>query len=118
MLRATVADAIEQGSSAADLAHAIGESAGFSDYRSMMIARTEIVNANRQGNVTAYRESGAATGKEWLTAGDDLVDDECQENEDAGPIGLDEDFPNGDLPHPSCRCDILPVVEPLSEAKE
>ena len=62
-------------------------------------------------DLAAYREPGVATGKAWLTAGDEPVDDDCQENEDARPIGLDEDFPNGDMPHPNCRCTVLPVID-------
>lgn len=113
MLQSTVAEAIEEGWSAAELADAIGESAGFSHARAMTIARTELVSANRQGSIAAYRDSGVAYGKEWLTAGDDLVEEDCQENEDAGPIGFDKEFPNGDDPHPNCRCSVIPAMEPL-----
>ncbi len=118
MLRSTVTQAIEEGWGASELADEIKDSAGFSEARAMTIARTELVSANRQGAISAYRDSGVAYGKEWLTAGDDLVEDDCQENEDAGPIGFDEEFPNGDDPHPNCRCSVIPVMEPLDEGDE
>ncbi len=121
MLRDTVAQAIEEGWSADELAGQIADSVGFSDDRAETIARTELIAANNQGNLRAYKESGVATGKEWATAGDDLVEEECQANEDQGPIGLDEDFDSGDdapPAHPNCRCAILPVIEPLDDKDE
>lgn len=65
------------------------------------------IRANNQGNLAAYKSvAGICTGKVWSTAGDDLVCEEiCSENEDEGPIGLDDDFPSGDdAPpgHPNC----------------
>ena len=47
---------------------------------------------------------------EWLVA--DPCDD-CQENADASPIGIDEVFPSGDTEppaHPNCVCDLAPYV--------
>jgi Phage Mu protein F like protein len=117
MLRATVTQAIEEGWGAARLATELRDSAGFNAARSGLIARTEVLTANNRGNFDSYRASGVVTGKEWVTAGDDLVDEEiCQANEDAGPIGLDEVFPSGDDSppgHPRCRCALLPTTEPL-----
>jgi hypothetical protein len=117
MLRATVASAIEEGWSAARLADEVAESPAFNADRAMTIARTEIVAANNAGNLDGYkdaRDSGVKMKKEWITAGDDLVSEGCQENEDAGPIDLDDDFPSGDdapPAHPSCRCAVSPVVD-------
>lgn len=113
MLRATVADAVEEGWGANKLADEISDSAAFSDYRAMMIARTELIDANNQGNLDAYRDSGVVRMKEWKTAGDDLVSEGCQENEDEGPIDIDDTFPSGDdapPAHPNCRCVLLPVL--------
>lgn len=118
MLRATVADAIEGGWPAATLAERIGESAGFSDARATTISRTEIIRANNQGNLAAYKASGVAQGKEWLTAHDPLVEIMCLENEKVGPIDLDDIFPSGDEcppAHPNCRCSIAPTVAPLKK---
>ena len=116
MLRTTVTQAIQEGWGAKELARHIEDSPGFSPYRSEMIARTEVIRANNQGNLAVYKETGVATGKEWLTAGDDLVEEICQDNQDQGPIGIDDDFDSGDdapPAHTNCRCSLIPVIEPL-----
>jgi SPP1 gp7 family putative phage head morphogenesis protein len=124
MLRDTVAQAIEEGWSSDELAHEIAGSIGFSDERAQTIARTETIAANNQGNLAAYKDAaaqGIALMKEWLTAGDDLVSEECQANEDQGPIPLDDDFDSGDdAPplHPNCRCAVAPVVSDESDNQD
>jgi SPP1 gp7 family putative phage head morphogenesis protein len=118
MLQATVVAAIQEGWGADRLGDEIAESAAFSDYRAEMIGRTEVISANNQGALAAYRDSGVAMGKSWLTAQDDLVSEECEGNEADGVIGLDEDFSSGDAApplHPNCRCVLLPEVESLNE---
>jgi hypothetical protein len=123
MLRATVTQSIEEGWGAIRLGEEIADSAGFSDARAEMIGRTETIAAENRGNREAYEDveeqlPGTVFGVEWLTAGDDLVSEECQENEDVGPIGLDDVFPSGDDSpplHPTCRCALLPVLEPIDE---
>lgn len=115
MVKDLVTQAIDGGWSNDRLAQAIGDDAAFSDSRAMMVARTETAMADVQGNVAAYtaaNDSGIELLKEWLTVGDDNVSDDCQANEDAGPIPLDDAFPSGaSAPpeHPNCRCDVLPV---------
>ena len=111
MLRADVTTAIDEGWSNQKLAKAIKDSYGFSSDRASMIARTETSVAAKTGAMEGYRASGVVASKEWLTANDDLVEEDCQENADAGVIALDDDFPNGDFPHPGCRCAIAPVVD-------
>jgi hypothetical protein len=82
------------------------------------------IAANNQGNLAAYKDAaaqGIAVMKEWLSAGDDLVSEECQANEDQGPIPLDDDFDSGDdAPplHPNCRCAIAPVVSDESDSQD
>jgi len=114
MLRDSIHEAIDEGMGADELADAIADSAGFSEYRAEMIARTEIIRSNNQGNLQSYKDGGVEK-KEWLTADDDLVEEDCEGNEADGPIGLDEDFSSGDdapPAHPNCRCSIAPVIEP------
>jgi hypothetical protein len=51
--------------------------------------------------------AGLTVVKSWLTVGDDNVDPDCEENEAAGEVGVDDDFPSGDREppaHPYCRC--------------
>lgn len=111
MLRANVADAIDQGLSNDALAENIIDAFAFSDDRAMMIARTETAIADIQGNVVAYQESGIVSGKEWITADDDQVSEDCQANADDGVVPLDDAFTSGALwppDHPNCRCDVVP----------
>ena len=94
----------------AELAGRISESLGFSDARAAMIGRTELIRASNAAALDAYKESGVVDGKSWATAGDDLVEEDCEMNEADGVIPLDDDFSSGDdapPAHPNtCRCDI------------
>jgi SPP1 gp7 family putative phage head morphogenesis protein len=121
-IRDLVAQATEEGWSMDDLASRIASDAAFSDERAMTIARTESATADVQGNMTAYREArdqiGVVVMKEWITAGDDLVSEDCAGNGEQGPIDLDDEFQSGaSAPpeHPNCRCDVLPVRFPTDE---
>jgi hypothetical protein len=60
-----------------------------------------------QASRDLYAESGVEQ-VQWLVAD---PCDECQENLDQSPIGIDEEWINGDPPvHPNCMCDIAPYV--------
>ena len=73
--------------------------------QALTIAQTEMSNAVVQAELAQYRDSGVEM-VEWLVAD---PCEECQVNLDASPIGIDEDWPNGDAPvHPNCMCDIAP----------
>lgn len=118
-LRSSVADAIEGGWSNDKLAAAISDSYGFSDERAMTIARTETQMAANAGALNGYKASGVVERKQWVTAEDDLVEEDCLENAAAGAAGdgvlaLDDEYPSGDEAppaHPNCRCVIVPVVD-------
>lgn len=118
-VRGVVADALKQGWSNDELAAALADSYAFSTDRAMVIARTETQLATQQGALAGYKASGVVDGKQWLTADDDRVSEECEANGEAGPNGdgvlmdLDAVFPSGDdAPpvHPNCRCAIVPYV--------
>lgn len=117
MLRGTVADAIEEGWGADELAREIEDGPGFNRARAENIARTEVIAANNRGNLDSYQDNDDIVyGKEWLTSHDDLVEEICEENEAVGPIGLYDDFPSGDdcaPAHGRCRCAVIPVLEPI-----
>lgn len=75
--------------------------------RALMIAQTEMSRAVSVANREMYIDSGVEQ-VEWLTAD---PCDECQENEDVSPIGIDEEFPSGDTEppaHPNCVCALAP----------
>jgi SPP1 gp7 family putative phage head morphogenesis protein len=121
MLRGVTTQAIDQGWTVSELADQMQSSEAFSDSRALMIARTETAKADTEGAMRTYRESGVVQEKEWLTAHDDLVSEECAACEEAGVIGLDETFPSGEAAppnHPNCRCVILPVVKLLESEQE
>jgi hypothetical protein len=83
------------------------------DSRAHLIAITELGNAYAEGNLIVARDIAAAgipMEKAWQTVGDNRVSDGCRENEAAGWIGLEAEFPSGHLRplrFPGCRCDAL-----------
>lgn len=118
MVRTNVEQALADGWSNDKLASAIGEAYAFGRDRASVIARTETQLAANAGALSGYKASGVVDGKQWLTAGDDLVSEDCVENGEAGDngdgvIGLDETYPSGDdapPAHPNCRCTIAPYI--------
>lgn len=80
--------------------------------RKETIARTEAREATAEAALQKNRERGARF-KVWITAGDDRVSDECQGNEEEGPIPIDDTFSGGvDRPpqHVNCRCTLSYVT--------
>lgn len=75
-----------------------------------MIARTEATNANNEGLMEGYKQSGIATHKEWVATQDDRTRDEHLAL-NGEVVNVDSDFSNG-LPFPqevNCRCVVAPV---------
>jgi hypothetical protein len=113
-LRNVLTDGVEQGWSASHLGDVIESSGAFSESRALTIARTELAMAHVAGNVAGWKQSGQVTGKISLLGDLHDLDDECDDNADAGVVGIDEDFPSGDdFPpyHPNCVCDVEPVMD-------
>jgi F like protein len=112
MVRADVAQAIEDGTSTSDLADQLADSYALSDDRAEAIARFEIAQADVEGNLSAYRESGVVSGKEWVLGSEHDEDDECDDAAAMGVVPLDSDFGGQGNPpaHPNCVCDVLPVL--------
>jgi SPP1 gp7 family putative phage head morphogenesis protein len=111
MIRSAVVQAQEEGWSTKALADALQETHGFSDARASMIARTETIRADCQGNLAAYKNSGLVSGKKWILGSEHTGDDECNDNAAEGEIPLDQDFSSGDEAppaHPNCVCDFVP----------
>ncbi len=112
-VREAVASAIDEGLSARDLAKRIEELDCFSPERAEMIARTELIRANNQGHLEAFRSAGVER-KAWSTSNDGDVCDDCDGNEEQGAIDLEDDFQSGDdaaPAHPLCRCTIVAVID-------
>lgn len=124
------------GDSIGEIAAAIERSFYFSEdgiaNRAEMIARTESARAFTEGNLQAWEESGAVSGKQWLLAPDacEFCEAVAKEYEDRtlplrqpfkqvgdavrGESGavMELDYSDTDAPplHPQCRCDTVPVL--------
>jgi hypothetical protein len=101
-----LAEGLKQGSTPKEVADDISYILG-NDDRAVTIAQTEMSRAVVQASKDLYAESGVEK-IEYLVAD---PCDECQENYDASPIDIGDQWPNGDPPvHPNCMCDIAPYV--------
>lgn len=84
--------------------------------RAVLVAVTELANAYCEGNaqVGDYLQSnGIKMMKAWQTLEDDRVSDGCKENEQAGWIPIDKEFPSGHMHpprFPGCRCDFMQEI--------
>jgi hypothetical protein len=98
-------------------AFAIGMPQAHIDSRAHLVAVTEVGNAYTEGNLIVAKDlkaGGLEVEKAWSTVGDDKVSEECQANEAASWIEVEEDFPSGHqrpLRFPGCRCDLLTRVK-------
>ena len=122
-IRGDLAASIELGMSVDEIAAVLEKDYAFSEARAELIAQTERAFADVAGNMAAYRESGVVQGKEWVLGSEhpDGLDCNCEDNADAGVIGLDDAFPGGDdapPDHPNCVCDVLPVVGEDTEGEK
>lgn len=76
----------------------------------LTIAQTEMSAAMSVASRDEY-EKAQVEMVEWLVA---EGCDDCQENADASPIGIDETFPTGDTEppaHPNCMCALAPYYD-------
>ena len=103
------AELVKQGLSQEEVAKRVAtEQARLFKERRETTARTEARFATEHGAYLDAVDDGARWDV-WITAGDDRVSDECEANEAAGPIPIDDEFPGGvHLPpqHPNCRCTV------------
>lgn len=76
------------------------------------LSQTEVTRAVSAATLDSYRRD-RVPAKGWMTALDQKVCPLCRDNELAGPIGLDEEFPSGDTHPPGhpggCRCGLIPA---------
>lgn len=120
-----VSDGVKSGTSYNDIAKAIKSK--FEEFavpspqkhipnRAVLVAVTELANAYCEGNaqVGDYLQSnGVKMMKAWQTLEDDRVSDGCKENERAGWIPIDKEFPSGHMHpprFPGCRCDFMQEI--------
>ena len=77
--------------------------------QALVIAQTEMSRAVSVASRDLYETSGVEQ-VEWLVA---IGCEDCQENADSSPIGIDEVFPSGDTEppaHPNCMCALAPYM--------
>jgi len=77
--------------------------------QALVIAQTEMSRAVSVASRDLYETSGVEQ-VEWLVA---IGCEDCQENADASPIGIDDVFPSGDTEppaHPNCMCALAPYM--------
>ena len=104
-----LADSLERGLSAPKTAKAIQEIVKDPQH-ALMIARTEMARSMSIASRDVYEKSEVQQ-VEWLVA---EGCEDCQENADASPIGIDETFPTGDAEppaHPNCMCALAPYFD-------
>lgn len=116
MIRDAIAEGLDDNIGTEAIADSIQEIGAFSRERAELIAHTEVRDSNSRAAVEGYMlardQAGVAVKKEWILGPNPC--EICQENADAGPIDLDDEFPSGDSEpsaHPNCECAISPVVE-------
>ena len=115
MLRSSVERAFFERWSSAKLRDTLREDYAFSPVRALAIARTEMGMAMRAGSDVSARACGADE-KSWSAAVDACP--LCLENAAAGWIAIDNEFPEGQDPHVSCRCSTdYRTVATLTEAE-
>ena len=83
----------------------------------LTIAQTEMSRAMSVASRDSY-ESAKVEQVEWLVA---EGCEDCQDNADASPIGIDDTFPSGDSEppaHPNCMCALAPVFDDSESAAQ
>jgi hypothetical protein len=125
-LRGLIAKGLDDNIGTPAIADSIEEAYAFGAQRAGVIARTEVANANAQGKLEGWRAARDTAGvklqKTWQTSNNTDTCPTCEENEAAGPIDLEDDFPSGDDAepgHPGCECaTTVEVAEPESEGDD
>jgi len=103
-----VSEGLAKGDSIQTVGKDIREVVG-SPERSDLIANTEYARAMTTASEQTYAENGIEE-EEWMSEATACA--ECEENQDASPIKVGEDWPNGSVPvHPACRCSQAPRVD-------
>jgi HK97 family phage portal protein len=108
-LFASIKEGIDAGETLESISERVSEVYGkATDFRTDMIARTEVSASSNFGAIEAYRQAGV-DGIEWKVV--NPQDDDCLMNEGV-TVKVGEAFPSGDAyppVHPNCVCTTIPV---------
>ena len=118
-IRYVVSQGIAQGKPLRSISKLIQDDHIFSRERATLIARTETATALGHGAQEAASSQGRDE-KRWVTQGDDLVSDECMNNEWESRkwISIADPFFSGVMTipqHPNCRCNVRYRTKALHE---
>ena len=108
MLRTKIADGLRSGAMRDDIIADIMDGDIFSEARATKIADYEVgvaTGAGAQAGRDEAVKAGVELDKGWFC--DENPCEDCQENQDAGWIPNDEEFPSGDMAeiaHNGCKC--------------
>lgn len=112
-----LADGLVRGASPRELADDIADALETSERRAETIARTELIRAHAEGQLTSLEALGieeVGAQVEWTTAGDEKVCSACSALEGV-VFSIAE--ARGKLPlHPNCRCAWVPAETPALNA--
>ena len=103
-----LADALERGVSPREVSILVDQVVNDPE-QAFVIAQTEMSRAVSIASRELYQDSNVEQ-VEWLVA---EGCDDCQENADASPIGINDTFPSGDTEppaHPNCMCALAPYI--------
>lgn len=107
-----LADGMIQGQSPHDVARSLTETVDFSRQRAEVVARTELIRAHAEGQLTALEQLGVTevgVEVEWLATDDEKTCPLCSDLEGT-VMSISE--ARGMLPrHPNCRCCWVPNIE-------
>lgn len=98
------------------IAARIQQAGTFSDSRAKMIAKTEVISAEVNGNLEAWKGSGIVTKVQVLLSNDHDDDDECDDWADGGPYSITL-IPFFFPFHPRCEC-ILAIAGVIGQDEE
>jgi SPP1 gp7 family putative phage head morphogenesis protein len=104
--------ALAEGQSPRQIARDLNREVDIGLNRARMIARTEVISAHAESSLNTYQEAGVlgvGVEAEWLTTGDGLVCELCEEL--AGKELTIEEARNMLPRHPNCRCAWIPKIE-------
>ncbi len=106
----TLTDGLVQGKGPREVARDLDKDLDIGRNRAELIARTELIRAHAEGQLTALENLGVeevGVTVEWSTTGDEKV---CPACEDLEGVILKIDEARGMLPrHPGCRCSWIPA---------
>lgn len=125
LLKKELLEGFHAGETMADLSKRVNKTyAGWTKFRSDLIAKTETIRASNHGALEVYRASGIVEKTMWIATPDEMLCETCRWM-DGKVTGLDSDYDfaftiNGEKhevmtecppAHPRCRCTLVPIYE-------